>query len=53
MKFLYDAIGSLACNLPPELTQSPNVEPVLVELIVKKWNESNFDDVEATCLVGI
>ncbi len=51
IKYLYDAIGSLAFNVKPEVVQSDAVEPVLLEVLVEKWNESHFNDVEATVLV--
>jgi len=53
IKYLYDAIGSLAFNVKPEVVQSDAVEPILMEVIIQKWNESHFNDVEATVLVGI
>jgi len=53
IKYLYDAIGSLAFNVSKEVIQSDAVETILMEVVVQKWNESHFNDVEATVLVGM
>jgi len=52
MKYLYDTIGSLAYNISKSTAQSENIEPILMEIIAKKWNESQFNTTEDTCLVG-
>jgi len=54
IKYLYDAIGSLAYNISEEVIQSEEVERVLMQdVIVQKWSESHFNDVEATVLVEV
>lgn len=50
---LYDAIAALSYNVAHAKIQNPAIESVLMEIMVKKWNESQFNDRESVFLVGI
>jgi len=50
---LYDIMALLAQNVARSKIQDPNIENVLMGIIVEKWKESQFNDLESIYLAGI
>lgn len=48
---LYDVIASLALTIPKEKLQELSLQNTILEIIMKKWNESPFNDRESISLV--
>jgi len=49
---LYDTITAVTVNVAKAKIQDSAVQNTLVSLIIKKWNESQFNDLESIYLVG-
>lgn len=52
IKYLYDAIGSLAYNGSKSVIQSENNERILMDIIKKQWNRAQFNSIQDKCLIG-
>jgi len=49
---LYDTIRTFTVNVARAKIQDPDVQKTLVSLVIKKWEESQFSDLESIYLVG-
>jgi len=48
---LYDTISAVTVNVAQAKIQDPSVQNTLVSILIKKWNESQFNDLESIYLV--
>jgi len=49
---LYDLIAALARSIPKEKSQDEYLQNTILEILIKKWNDSFFNDRESIYLVG-
>ena len=52
MTNLYDLIAALGANIPKEKLQDEHLQNTILEILIKKWNDSYFNDRESIYLVG-
>jgi len=48
---LYDVIASLSSTIPREKMQDPRLQSTILDILMKKWDQSHFNDRESIYLV--